>query len=155
MTSKVLSFTIIFVTILYIGIQGLYAQPPVKYIVYRVSVNVMQFKGGTKALVKKGQVIDDKTILDIPAGGSVQIIDKKNKIVLELTGKVKNKLSILVKNVEKRTSLTGKFLTFLKEGIIEKSSDSSMHEQKAGTIFRDDDMLIENDTVEMDSIIID
>ena len=66
-----------------------------------------------------------------------------------------NKLSILVKNVEKRTSLTGKFLTFLKEGIIEKSSDSSMHEQKAGTIFRDDDMLIENDTVEMDSIIID
>ena len=114
MTSKVLSFTIIFVTILYIGIQGLYAQPPVKYIVYSVSVNVMQFKGGTKALVKKGQVIDDKTILDIPAGGSVQIIDKKNKIVLELTGKVKNKLSILVKNVEKRTSLTGKFLTFLK-----------------------------------------
>ena len=83
MTSKVLSFTIIFVTILYIGIQGLYAQPPVKYIVYSVSVNVMQFKGGTKALVKKGQVIDDKTILDIPAGGSVQIIDKKNKIVLE------------------------------------------------------------------------
>lgn len=153
MKSKIISFLITSVVLFYIAAQSLQAQETLKYVVFSVSANVVQFKDGTKLPVKKGQIIEDKTIVDIPAGESIQIIDRKNKLVMEIKGKSKNRLSVLAKNVEKPASLTGKFLAFLKDGITDNVNNKSMHEQKAGTIFRDDDdLLIDNDSIETDSV---
>ena len=149
MISKIKFLICSFVVIVYVG--AIYAQEPIQYVVYSSSNNVVKFLNGNKTAVKKGQIIDDNTIVDIPAGESIRLIDRMNKLVFEISGKAKNRLSVLAKNVKKTESLTGKFLTFLKNGVLAKASDSSMHEQKAGTIFRDDDILLEEDSVETDS----
>ena len=131
------------------------AQQPIKYVVFSVTSNVSQYENGKKFPVEKGQIIEEKSILDIPAGGKIQVIDRANKLVLEITGKAKNRLAVLVKTVNSPIGLTGKYLTFLKNGILNRNSDTSMHEQKAGTIYRDDDLLLDVDSITNDILNVD
>lgn len=118
------------------------------YLIYSVSPQVSSILKGKKTTLKKGDKIDDRTLVEIPVGSSIQIINLNEKVVYSLQGEKRGLIKILVKQANAPLSATGKFLTFIQQESM-GSSSHGIHEQVAGATFREDSLLIAQDSIDV------
>ncbi|MCC8120037.1 MAG: hypothetical protein LIP09_15020 [Bacteroidales bacterium] len=146
MTNRLITFMVL----AFLGIAFGYAQD---FLIYSVTGEVITMNNGKKQEAAKGQELTTRTVVDIPNGGSLQIIDLAQQKVYTLSGAKKATVSVFLKNASAPESATGKFLSFMQQqskGVKAKGS----HEQAAGTSFREDSLLIETDSLIIDKNVI-
>jgi hypothetical protein len=128
----------LFIFILCLCVLPLTAQT---YIVYIATGNVTVMTNGQCQPLKKGQELNEQSVVSILQGGQVVLLNKTERKLYTIKSQGKGKLSSLLRMQENKSQdITEAYVSYISEKIkSDNETNQKNYMQSAGTSYRDGD----------------